>query len=36
VVGLHYSGKYRDRNNAVPLWKFRQDPLLVDNGVEFG
>lgn len=36
VVGLHFSGQYRDTNNAVPLWKFRQDPVLVDNGVEFG
>jgi V8-like Glu-specific endopeptidase len=36
VVGLHFSGQYRESNNAVPLWKFRQDPVLVDNGVEFG
>lgn len=36
VVGLHFSGMYRAANNAVPLWKFRQDPVLVDNGVEFG
>ena len=28
VVGLHYSGRYRERNNAVPLWKFRQIPCL--------
>jgi hypothetical protein len=36
VVGLHYSGHYRVGNNAVPLWKFRHDPVLVDNGVVFG
>jgi hypothetical protein len=36
VVGLHYSGIYGERNNAVPLWKFREDPVLADNGVEFG
>lgn len=36
VVGLHYSGTYESRNNAVPLWKFREDPVLAGNGVEFG
>ena len=36
VVGLHYSGSYKVANNAVPLWKFRDDPVLVDNGVVFG
>ena len=36
VVGLHYAGKYGEWNNAVPLWKFREDPVLADNGVEFG
>ena len=36
VVGLHYSGNYNIANNAVPLWKFRDDPVLVDNGVVFG
>lgn len=36
VVGLHFSGMYRVANHAVPLWKFHQDPVLVDSGVEFG
>ncbi|HEV7242174.1 MAG TPA: serine protease [Thermoanaerobaculia bacterium] len=36
VVGLHYSGNYNIANNAVPLWKFKDDPVLVDNGVVFG
>jgi hypothetical protein len=36
VVGLHFSGSYREqRNNAIPLWKFCDDPLLIDNGVMF-
>lgn len=35
VVGLHYSGFYNISNNAVPLWKFREDPVLAGNGVLF-
>ena len=36
VVGLHYSGLYDERNNAIPLWKFQDDVLLTKNGVKFG
>jgi hypothetical protein len=36
VVGLHFSGSYDEHNNAVPLWKFRDDVLLTANGVLFG
>lgn len=36
VVGLHFSGWYGKHNNAVPLWKFRNDVLLTSNGVLFG
>jgi len=36
VVGLHYWGIYNNANRAVPLWKFRDDPVLADNGVVFG
>ena len=36
VVGLHFRGSYNDFNNAVPLWKFRNDALLTNNGVIFG
>jgi endonuclease G len=35
VVGLHYRGTYNVENRAVPLWKFRNDPVLVGNGVQF-
>lgn len=35
VIGLHYAGIYNKANKAVALWKFRTDPLLVDNGAEF-
>ena len=35
VVGLHYAGFYNSHNNAVPLWKFREDPVLAGNGVLF-
>jgi endonuclease G len=35
VVGLHFSGAYGSRNNAVPLWKFRKDVVLTKNGVVF-
>ncbi len=35
VLGLHYGGFYKERNFAVPLWKFRDDPVLAGNGVNF-
>lgn len=36
VVGLHVSGGYKMKSNyAVPLWKFRNDPVLTGNGVNF-
>lgn len=36
VIGLHYGGLYKmERNFAVPLWKFRDDPVLAGNGVNF-
>ncbi len=35
VVGLHYAGLYEVSNQAVALFKLRQDPLLVANGVQF-
>jgi hypothetical protein len=34
VIGLHFSGSYRDTNYAVALWKLTEDPLLVAAGVE--
>jgi V8-like Glu-specific endopeptidase len=36
VVGLHFGGGYGLKSNyAVPLWKFKDDPVLAKNGVEF-
>jgi S1-C subfamily serine protease len=35
VVGLHFSGKYKKRNNAVALWKLTDDQLLKDHGIQF-
>jgi V8-like Glu-specific endopeptidase len=36
VIGLHYGGSFADeRNYAVRLWRFCNDPLLVDNGIVF-
>jgi hypothetical protein len=35
VIGLHFSGSYRDTNYAVALWALTKDPLLVGAGVEF-
>jgi V8-like Glu-specific endopeptidase len=35
VLGLHFGGKYLKYNQAVALWKFKNDPLLVDAGVHF-
>lgn len=36
VVGLHFGGRYNLKSNfAVPLWKFKDDPVLTGNGVEF-
>jgi len=36
VVGLHFGGGYHLKSNfAVALWKFKDDPVLAENGVEF-
>ncbi|HEX2059672.1 MAG TPA: serine protease [Thermoanaerobaculia bacterium] len=36
VVGLHFAGSWEQKLNlAVPLWKFRADPVLAKNGVKF-
>ena len=34
VIGLHYSGTFKERNEAVALWKLQDDPL-VRKHVEF-
>ncbi len=35
VVGLHFGGRYLEGNNAVPLWKLVDDPLLKKANVNF-
>jgi V8-like Glu-specific endopeptidase len=36
VVGLHFGGGYHLQSNfAVAMWKFKDDPVLTGNGVEF-
>lgn len=36
VVGLHFGGAYHLGSNfAVSLWKFKDDPVLAENGVHF-
>ena len=34
VRSLHFSGVYGTSNSAVPFWKMREDPFLIDNGIE--
>lgn len=36
VVGLHFGGRYLSGNNAVPLWKLRDDELLRAADINFG
>jgi hypothetical protein len=36
VLGLHFGGRYLEGNNAVPLWRLAEDPLLKDAKVNFG
>jgi V8-like Glu-specific endopeptidase len=35
VIGLHFGGRYLERNHAVALWKLANDPLLQNAGVNF-
>lgn len=35
VVGLHFSGAFKDQNDAVALWRLANDPFFAANGVEF-
>jgi V8-like Glu-specific endopeptidase len=35
VIGLHFSGGYRENNYAVALWKLTADDLLARAGVQF-
>ncbi|MFG2294257.1 trypsin-like serine peptidase [Streptomyces sp. NPDC048603] len=35
VLGLHFGGRFRSANNAVPLFSLTEDPLLERVGVNF-
>jgi hypothetical protein len=35
VIALHFGGYYLEYNQAVALWKLKEDPLLVRAGVNF-
>jgi V8-like Glu-specific endopeptidase len=35
VIGLHFSGGYRESNFAVALWKLATDQLLTGAGIQF-
>ncbi|GGT12313.1 trypsin-like serine peptidase [Streptomyces purpureus] len=35
VLGLHYGGRYRSGNFAVPLWQLTDDPLLARAGINW-
>jgi hypothetical protein len=35
VIGLHFSGGYRESNYAVALWKLAADELLGSAGIQF-
>ncbi|MEU7026059.1 serine protease [Streptomyces sp. NPDC046275] len=35
VLGLHYGGRYRTGNVAVPLWELEDDPLLAKAEVNW-
>lgn len=36
VIALHFGGRYRERNYAVPSFELARDPRVVDAGVGFG
>lgn len=35
VLGLHFGGEYLKYNQAVALWKLKDDPLIMKAGVNF-
>lgn len=35
VIGLHFSGGYRESNFAVALWQLAADPFLLGAGIRF-
>ncbi len=35
VVGLHFAGKFKDSNYAVPMYDLAKDSFVVDTGINF-
>lgn len=35
VLGLHFGGRYLEKNHAIPLWTLRQDPLIKKAKLNF-
>ncbi len=35
VVGLHFAGKYKESNYAVPMYELAKDSFVIDAGVNF-
>jgi hypothetical protein len=35
VIGLHFGGRYRKGNVAVPLWRLVEDPMVTAATLNF-
>ena len=35
VIGLHFGGRYMEKNHAVPLWTLQSDPLIQKAKLNF-
>ena len=35
VIGLHFGGRYMEKNHAVPLWMLQSDPLIQQAKLNF-
>ena len=35
VLGLHFGGRYMQKNHAIPLWAIRTDPLIQRAGLNY-
>jgi hypothetical protein len=35
VIGLHFGGRYMEKNHAIPLWTLQNDPLIQKAKLNF-
>jgi len=35
VLGLHFGGRYMEKNHAIPLWTLRADPLIARAALNY-